>query len=82
MGTMPEHPSDPVATGDAVVEPEGVVPPEPLTDGWEIKELLDHVLDAVVDSGECGVHPTTVVDLSGDEAVVLRVGGGDASRFE
>jgi len=55
---------------------------EPLTDGWEIKELLDHVLDAVVDSGECGVHPTTVVDLSGDEAVVLRAGGGDASRFE
>jgi len=32
MGTMPEHPSDPVATGDAVVEPEGVVPPEPLTE--------------------------------------------------
>ena len=55
---------------------------EPLTVGWDIKERLDHLVDAVVDSGECGVHPTTVVDLSGDEAVVLRVGGGDASRFQ
>jgi tRNA threonylcarbamoyl adenosine modification protein (Sua5/YciO/YrdC/YwlC family) len=55
---------------------------DPLTDGWDIKERLDHVLDAVVDSGECGVEPTTVVDLSGDEAVVLRAGGGDVSRFE
>ena len=54
----------------------------PLTDGWEIKERLDHLVDAVVDSGECGVQPTTVVDLSGDEAVVLRVGAGDATRFE
>ena len=27
-------------------------------------ERLDHVLDAVVDSGECGEVPTTVVDLS------------------
>ena len=56
--------------------------PEPLTQGWEIKERLDHVLDAVVDSGECGVEPTTVVDLSGDEPEILRVGAGDPSRFE
>jgi tRNA threonylcarbamoyl adenosine modification protein (Sua5/YciO/YrdC/YwlC family) len=54
----------------------------PMTDGWEIKERLDHLVDAVVDSGECGADPTTVVDLSGDEAAVLRVGAGDARRFE
>lgn len=56
--------------------------PEPMTMGWEIKETLDHVLDAVVDSGECGTEPTTVVDLSGGEAEVLRVGAGDPARFE
>ena len=39
----------------------------PLTQGWEIKEELDHSVDAVIDSGECGTEPTTVVDLSGDE---------------
>jgi tRNA threonylcarbamoyl adenosine modification protein (Sua5/YciO/YrdC/YwlC family) len=50
--------------------------------GWEIKERLDHQLDAVVDAGECGVVPTTVVDLSEDVPEVLRVGAGDPSRFE
>ncbi|MBB1512851.1 MULTISPECIES: L-threonylcarbamoyladenylate synthase [unclassified Tessaracoccus] len=55
---------------------------ESLTDGWGIKELLDHQIDAVLDSGDCGVEPTTVVDLSGDEPVVDRVGAGDPSPFE
>jgi len=55
---------------------------EPLTQGWEIKERLDHVLDAVIDSGECGTVPTTVIDLSGGEPEILRVGAGDPSRFE
>ena len=49
---------------------------EPLTQGWDIKERLDHVLDAVVDSGECGTEPTTVVDLSGDEPELVRQGAG------
>ncbi|MFC0003771.1 MULTISPECIES: L-threonylcarbamoyladenylate synthase [Micromonospora] len=55
---------------------------EPLTQGWEIKERLDHVLDAVVDSGECGTVPTTVVDFSDGVPEILRVGAGDPSRFE
>ncbi|WP_037666420.1 Sua5/YciO/YrdC/YwlC family protein, partial [Streptomyces afghaniensis] len=38
---------------------------EPMTQGWEIKDLLDHVLDGVVDSGDCGTEPTTVIDFSG-----------------
>jgi tRNA A37 threonylcarbamoyladenosine synthetase subunit TsaC/SUA5/YrdC len=55
---------------------------EPLTQGWEIKERLDHVLDAVLDSGDCGEVPTTVVDFSSGTAEVVRVGAGDPSRFE
>ena len=54
---------------------------DPLTDSWEIKERLDHAVDAVV-AGECGTEPTTVVDLSEDEPEVLRVGAGDVTRFE
>ncbi|MBI4944282.1 MAG: threonylcarbamoyl-AMP synthase [Actinobacteria bacterium] len=54
---------------------------EPLTDGWTIKEELDHVVDIVLDSGDCGTEPTTVVDLS-DGVEVVRVGAGDVSRFE
>ncbi|AGL14253.1 L-threonylcarbamoyladenylate synthase [Actinoplanes sp. N902-109] len=56
--------------------------PEPLTMGWEIKEELDHVVDAVLDSGECGTVPTTVVDLSEGTPEILRVGAGDPARFE
>ncbi len=55
---------------------------EPMTQGWEIKETLDHSLDAVIDAGECGATPTTVVDLSQDEPEILRRGTGDASLFE
>ena len=55
---------------------------EPLTQGWEIKEQLDHGVDAVVDSGDCGTEPTTVVDLSGDEPEIVRCGAGDPARFE
>ncbi|MCL1870671.1 MAG: L-threonylcarbamoyladenylate synthase [Promicromonosporaceae bacterium] len=55
---------------------------EPLTDGWTIKEELDHVLDAVVDGGEVPGRPTTVVDWSAGYPEVVRVGAGDPSRFE
>ena len=55
---------------------------EPMTQGWEIKDRLDPVLDAVVDSGECGTEPTTVIDFSAGEAEIVRVGAGDVSRFE
>ena len=55
---------------------------EPLTDGWTIKDLLDHELDAVIDSGECGLELTTVIDLSDGYAEILRVGAGDPAPFE
>ncbi|HEX6361142.1 L-threonylcarbamoyladenylate synthase [Actinophytocola sp.] len=55
---------------------------EPMTQGWEIKEALDHVVDAVIDSGDCGTEPTTVIDFSEDEMEVVRVGAGDLARFE
>ncbi|MBC6451095.1 L-threonylcarbamoyladenylate synthase [Actinokineospora xionganensis] len=56
--------------------------PEPMTMGWEIKERLDHVVDAVIDSGECGTVPTSVIDFSQGEPEIIRVGAGDVSRFE
>ena len=56
--------------------------PEPMTQGWEIKERLDNAVDAVLDSGDCGTEPTTVVDFSGPEPEIVRRGAGDPSRFE
>ncbi|MFB7027752.1 MULTISPECIES: L-threonylcarbamoyladenylate synthase [unclassified Streptomyces] len=55
---------------------------EPLTQGWEIKERLDHQVDAVLDSGDCGTEPTTVVDFSSGEPEIVRRGAGDTTRFE
>lgn len=55
---------------------------EPRSMGWDIKEELDHLVDAVVEAGECPAVPTTVVDFSEGEPEVLRVGAGDVSRFE
>lgn len=55
---------------------------QPLTDGWQAKEELDHVVDAVVDAGEVLAEPTTVVDWSEGYPEVVRVGAGDPARFE
>ena len=55
---------------------------EPMTQGWEIAEQLGHALDAVIDSGDCGTEPTTVIDFSQDTPEILRRGAGDTSGFE
>ncbi len=53
----------------------------PMSDGWEVKERLDHLVDAVID-GQTSTEPTTVVDLSEAESVIERVGAGDPEPFE
>jgi len=55
---------------------------EPMTHGWEIAELLADAVDAVIDSGDCGTEPTTVIDFSLEEPEIVRRGAGDASAFE
>ena len=55
---------------------------EPMTHGWEIAEQLDHAVEAVIDSGDCGTEPTTVIDFSQQEPEIVRRGAGDTSGFE
>lgn len=55
---------------------------EARTQGWEIKEELDHVVDVVIEAGDTLPQPTTVVDWSDETPEVIRVGGGDPGRFE
>src|SRR5215469_494345 len=55
---------------------------EPMTQGWEIAEELGTAVDAVLDSGDCGTEPTTVIDFSVEEPEILRRGAGDPSAFE
>jgi tRNA threonylcarbamoyl adenosine modification protein (Sua5/YciO/YrdC/YwlC family) len=55
---------------------------EPMTQGWQISDQLGQAVDAVIDSGDCGTEPTTVIDFSGEEPEILRRGAGDTSAFE
>jgi tRNA A37 threonylcarbamoyladenosine synthetase subunit TsaC/SUA5/YrdC len=54
----------------------------PMTEPEEIRDRLARQVDLVIDGGHCGVEPTSVLDLSGDEIVVVRRGKGDVSAFE
>ncbi len=50
--------------------------PQPLTEAREIERRLAHDVDAILDGGDCGVVPTTVVDLSVSPPVIVRRGKG------
>ena len=50
---------------------------EPMNDPDEIRERFDKQVQAVVDAGACARQPTTVIDLTGDDPVIVRLGRGD-----
>ena len=50
---------------------------QPMNDPHEIRERFQKTLQAIVDAGACPMQPTTVVDLSGEEPVLVRLGRGD-----
>lgn len=53
----------------------------PLSDPEEFRERLDHHVDLILDAGPCGVEPTTVVNLTGAEPLITRVGKGATALF-
>lgn len=80
---IPDHPvprmllrelAEPLMSSTLILPDEGA--DLPLTSGREIQARLEHEIDAVLDGGDCGIVPTTVVDLSVDPPVVLREGKG------
>ncbi|MET0517462.1 MAG: L-threonylcarbamoyladenylate synthase [Burkholderiaceae bacterium] len=57
-----------------------LIPPgetEPLNDAEEIEARYDKLLQVIVDAGACPRQPTTVIDMTGEEPQVLRLGCGD-----
>ena len=61
-----------------------LIPPgesEPLNDPQEIRARFEKQLQAIVDAGACKRQPTTVVDLSGPEPALVRVGRGDPAAL-
>lgn len=49
----------------------------PLTDGWSVYETLSHTLDAVLDGGFTGFEPTTIIDFTDEEPILVRQGQGE-----
>ncbi len=83
---VPDHPVTQLLLaelGEPVMSSTLLLPGEdlPRTDARDIYERLEHSVDLVLDGGNCGLNPTSVIDLSGLQAVVVRVGRGDVTPF-
>lgn len=55
---------------------------DPLTQAEDVVDQIGHDVDVVIESGVPGTVPTSVIDFTGREPEVARVGAGDVSRFE
>ncbi len=53
----------------------------PLTDPYDIRDMLEHRVDLIIDGGYCGLEATTVVDLTGDAPEIIRQGVGQFEDF-
>ena len=54
---------------------------EPMNDAEQIRARFQKTLQAVVDAGACPMAPTTVIDLTGEQPVLVRQGRGDLARL-
>ena len=54
---------------------------EPLTEGWEIQDRLDDLIELILDGGSCGTMPTTVIDLTSVPPTLVRAGRGPLEPF-
>ena len=54
----------------------------PMTDPYDMRQVLGHQVDLVIDGGYCGIEPTTVVLMEDEIPVVVRQGLGDTRVFE
>jgi tRNA threonylcarbamoyl adenosine modification protein (Sua5/YciO/YrdC/YwlC family) len=83
---VPDHPVPQMLLaelGEPVMSSTLLLPGDalPLTDAKEIYQRLEHTVDMVLDGGNCGLVPTSVIDLSGERAEVIRIGRGDVTPF-
>jgi tRNA threonylcarbamoyl adenosine modification protein (Sua5/YciO/YrdC/YwlC family) len=48
----------------------------PATDAEDVRPVLEHQVDLIIDGGHCGVEPTTVIRMTEDFPVIRRQGKG------
>lgn len=83
---VPEHPVAHAlleALGEPLISCTLQFPGEdgPLSDPQEMPQRLTREVDLVLDAGNCGTEPTTVLDLSEGAIQLVRQGRGDVSRL-
>lgn len=54
---------------------------EPLNDPYEMRQILEHQVDLIIDGGFGGMSASTVINLADGEPQVVRVGCGDPTPF-
>lgn len=66
------------AIGEPLLSATAIIPgdSEAVSDALELRTRLEHDLALVLDAGPCGTVPTTVIDLTGPQAQVVRHGAG------
>ena len=84
---VPNHPVTQALleeVGEPIMSTSLILPGDdlPLSEVFEIEEQLGNQVDLIIESGACGVEPTTVVDLVDGVPDVIRVGLGDPAPFE
>ena len=53
----------------------------PLNEPWDMRDILEHHVDLIIDGGYAGIDETTVIDLSDEVPKLIRQGKGDFSDF-
>ena len=71
------------ALGEPLLSTSLVLPgrDDPETDAEAIRDAIGHEIDLVIDGGPGGMELTTVIDLSGDEPVIVRRGKGEVGEI-
>jgi tRNA threonylcarbamoyl adenosine modification protein (Sua5/YciO/YrdC/YwlC family) len=69
--------------GEPLIASTLILPPdeEPLNDPEEIRVRLEKQIDLVIDGGACPREPSTVIDLTGPEPELIRMGRGPVEPF-
>ncbi len=83
-------PNNPIVTallsqlGEPIMSTSLIMPGDqlPLTDPYEMRELLQHQVDLIIDGGYCGMEATSVINMVGEVPEVVREGAGDTSNFK
>lgn len=70
--------------GEPIMSTSLIMPGEelPLTDPYEMRDLLQHQVDLIIDGGYCGMEATSVINMTEEVPQVTREGAGDTQYFK